>query len=287
MMNVTLWGTRGSIPVWGAKHMRHGGATTCVEIVLEDADADTPSRVVIDLGTGAAELGRARKADWDDTLFLQTHMHWDHIQGFPFLGALFEPSSRLRFMSVDRDGQSLSDVLGQQMRPPTFPIGLEMAPATLEFESVFRTGTREVGDLKLSWDEMWHPSGSTAWRLDYRGASIVFSGDVELRKGGGPQLLDLAAGADLLIADAQYFESEYQSRIGWGHSTPKDAVEVALEAGVERLVLTHHDPVHDDAALDQKQAEARRHAQGRLQVDNAFDSMTIHLAPSSRLDLAS
>lgn len=278
MMNVTMWGTRGSTPVWGARHMRHGGATTCVEIRLEGADSSTPERIIIDLGTGVAELGRQTSFS-GSTLVVQTHLHWDHIQGFPFFGAIFDPACQLDFLAVDREGSSLHDVLRRQMQAPTFPVALEDVPASLNFESIPRSGCRQLGQLKLSWTEVWHPSGSTAWCFDYRGSKVVFSGDVELRQSTSfDDLARHAEGADLLIADAQYFDEEYTSRVGWGHSTPADVVDVAKAAGVSRLVMTHHEPCHDDEALDAKLRVARVHARSSaLVVDNAYDSMVLRV----------
>ena len=285
MMRVTLWGTRGSIPVWGSRFMRHGGATTCVEIELQDARAGTPDRIIIDCGTGLAELGRKRQGDWSNVLMLQTHLHWDHIQGFPFFGPIFNPKANLSFLAVDRDGRTFENVLSDQMRAPTFPVTLDIAPANLNFQSIPREGEMTLGELKLTWTEVWHPSGSTAWRLEYRGASFVFTGDVETQQGSHDALVSLAEGADVLMMDSQYFPDEYQAKVGWGHSTPLDAVGVARDAEVGRLLLTHHDPLHDDTRLDIKLKLARR-ASGHLLVENAYDGMELDLQGTQEEALA-
>src|SRR3989441_6231490 len=67
-------------------------------------------------------------------------------------------------------------------------------------------------------------------------------------------------GADLVIHDAQYTEEEYRDKVGWGHSPLEYAVDVALAAGARRLVLFHHDPQHDDAAMERMESEARARA---------------------------
>ncbi|MBA2664605.1 MAG: MBL fold metallo-hydrolase [Bradymonadaceae bacterium] len=277
MLKVTLWGTRGSVPVSGAQFLRHGGATTCVEIEIFDGLAQTPKRVIIDCGTGLAELGKHHGFGCREALFLQTHMHWDHIQGFPFFTPLFNPAARFDFRAVSRDGLSFREVLNAQMKKPTFPVGLDIVPARLSFEELAPEGVSSSGELTVRWTELCHPSGSTGFRLDYRGASVVFTGDVEVRHGCWDALVELARGADVLIMDAQYFPEEYASREGFGHSTVLDAVEVAREAGVGRLVLTHHDPSHDDARLDQKLAMARWAAGPRLAVDNGFERQSFEL----------
>jgi phosphoribosyl 1,2-cyclic phosphodiesterase len=281
MMNITLWGTRGSVPVSGPRFMRHGGSTTCLSIDVTEASATTPRRVVIDCGTGLAELGKRAASDWRDVLMLQTHLHWDHVQGFPFFGPLFDPTASFRFLSVDRDGETLRQVLDAQMSKPTFPVGLDVLPSSLTFDTIAPIGDEQLGELQLRWAEMSHPSGSTAWRLDHRDASFVFSGDVEIGQPAGPSrqaLIELARDADVLVMDAQYFPDEYENRVGWGHSTPLDAVGTAIDAGVQHLILTHHDPSHDDDRLEAKLALARERARGTgLTVDNAYDGMTLAL----------
>ena len=63
--------------------------------------------------------------------------------------------------------------------------------------------------------------------------------------------IGLASGVDVLVHDAQWFESEYPPKVGWGHSCVSDAVTFAHTADAGRLVLWHHDPRHDDEQLEQ------------------------------------
>lgn len=269
-MQVTFWGTRGSIPVSGSQFVRHGGATTCLEVTNGE------DRIVIDCGTGLAELGKAKIDELKKIDIYQTHMHWDHVQGFPFFAPLFKPDASITMHAVKRQGQTMHEVIRGQMSQPTFPVGLDIIPASLEFQDIPTIGSCEHGSLRLSWTEMVHPGGSTAYRFDSGNRSMVFSGDVEVQKGCQRDLIELAKGADLLIMDAQYFPSEYGSRQGFGHSTPMDAVDVAMAAGVARLVLTHHDPSHDDTRLAQKLELAREYAApNHLLLDNAYDGLVI------------
>lgn len=274
-LHVTCWGTRGSIPVSGPSFARHGGATTCVSLRLEGAGARTPEHLILDGGTGLADMGRARPVQ--NAMMFQTHMHWDHVQGFPFFTPFFFPDARFELHAVGREARSLYEVLDEQMQTPTFPIRLAHMPAQLDFVDLPTHGALARGELAMRWVEVSHPSGSTAYRFDWRGLSVVFTGDVEAQAGSREDLIALAAGADLLIMDAQYTPQEYASRRGWGHSTPIDAVEIAHAAGVGRLLLTHHDPSHDDAALASKLDMARAHAAGRVLVDNAYDQMELVL----------
>jgi ribonuclease BN (tRNA processing enzyme) len=67
----------------------------------------------------------------------------------------------------------------------------------------------------------------------------------------------IAAGVDLLFHDAQYFEDEYEDRIGWGHSSVADTVAFSQAVDARRLVLFHHEPRHSDESLDALEARAQ------------------------------
>ncbi len=90
----------------------------------------------------------------------------------------------------------------------------------------------------------------------------MYATDIEVAKGGHRDVVDFARGADVLIHDAQYTEDEYfggqLNKSGWGHSTVRQAAEVAREAGVGQLLLYHHDPSHDDAFVGRLERLARR-----------------------------
>lgn len=281
MITLTLWGTRGSIPVSGPEFQRYGGATTCIELSFEDAEEDTPKRVIVDCGTGLTELGKNWSGRSYEALFLQTHMHWDHIQGFPFFGPFFHPAGRYSFWATPRSGATMRDVISRQMTQPTFPVGLDIMPSQLMFKDIPQQGEAQLGELTIRWCELCHSPGNTAYRLDYRGRSIVLSGDVEVQRGSRKELVQLAQGADLLVMDSQYFPEDYKNRVGFGHSTPLDAVAVAKEAGVLHLMLTHHDPTHTDEKLDQKLAIAQKAANGEVAVENARDQLQMSFSTKS------
>lgn len=278
-MKLRFWGTRGSVPVSGDEFAGHGGCTTCIEVDVSESGSGAPDRLIIDCGSGLVQLGR-QCPDVSSALFLQTHMHWDHIQGFPFFAPLHNPAAAFDFWAVPRSGQRLRKVFCDQMAEPTFPIGLDALSAQLNFEDIDERGERHLGDLTVKWAEMCHPFGCTAYRIEHDDQVFVFSGDVEIQQGCRCSLVDIARGADVFVMDAQYFPAEYEGREGFGHSTPQHAVEVAVAAGVERLVMTHHDPSHDDTKLQQKLACARREAAGRVVVDNAADGLVVDVGAS-------
>lgn len=247
-MNVRFHGVRGSIPVSGAQFAHTGGNTTCV--VLESQG----ERLILDGGTGLASLGQELGCTAIDTTVLFTHVHWDHIQGVPFFAPLFHPGSRIRFGGARTEWGGIEDSLRSQMKPPQFPVGLDAFAAALDFRDIDPDQPFEIGPFRIRTTEMTHPNGVLVYRVDADGKSVVFATDVEHGSNIDQRLLRFAEGADLLIHDAQYTRAEYQGeagppRVGWGHSSWEDAVEVSEQSGVGRLALFHHDPTRDDAGV--------------------------------------
>lgn len=247
--SIKFWGVRGSIPSPGPETARYGGNTPCLEVRVGR------ERLIFDLGTGVRELGAAAHGPIDADIFI-SHYHYDHLQGLPFFGPIFDPRSRFTIRGPTRNGRSVKDVLSGQMQQPFFPVTAEMVfRAQLEYQG-FEAGDRLViGGAKLSAIETSHPGGNLAYRIDYKGKSIVYATDTEHGTERDAQLLEFARGCDVLISDAMYTEDEYLgrtggSKIGWGHSTFQNAVKVADAAQVGTLVLFHHDPTRTDDALD-------------------------------------
>ncbi|MEQ1571357.1 MAG: MBL fold metallo-hydrolase [Myxococcota bacterium] len=248
-MRVTFWGVRGSVPVSGGGFARTGGNTTCVEIEHDGA------QLVLDGGTGLAALGASRAGPMDAAL-LFTHVHWDHIQGVPFFRPAFDPRSRLRLVGAPGTYAALD----AQMRPPSFPVGMDAFRAALEPMEILPERELHLGPFVVRAAEMTHPNGVYCYRIEAAGHSVVFATDVEHGDALDPRLVDLARGADLLIHDAQYTDAEYPSRRGWGHSTWEQALELADTARAGRVALFHHDPLRTDPELAQIESVAtRRH----------------------------
>jgi phosphoribosyl 1,2-cyclic phosphodiesterase len=255
-MEVRFWGVRGSIAVSGSKYTTTGGNTPCVEILHEG------KRLILDGGTGLRALGDSIGFVPIEATLMFTHVHWDHIQGVPFFTPAFNPNVKLTFVGTRRDSGSLRDALATQMRPPTFPITLDVLRAKLAFREIEREAPFEIGPFTITPKDLNHPDGVLAYRIEAGGRSVVFATDVEHGDKIDDRLVELAEGADLLIHDAQYTIPEYRgergpSRRGWGHSPWNDAVEVGRRANVGKLALYHHDPTRDDAGVADLEAQAR------------------------------
>lgn len=255
-LRVRFWGVRGSIPTPQAAFLGVGGNTSCVEVRVPG----TPT-VVLDAGTGVRALGQALACGGGDErldlhLFL-THFHWDHIQGLPFFAPLYGAGHRVTIYGWEVEG-ALGDLLAGQMRAPYFPVPWGELPAEVRLVPVAPGACVEVGALAVRPFRVCHTQPTLGYRLDAAGASAVFATDHEHGDAAlDAELRAAAAGADLLICDAQYTPEEYEARRGWGHTTWREAARIAEDAGVDRLALFHHDPTHDDSALARVLGDAR------------------------------
>jgi phosphoribosyl 1,2-cyclic phosphodiesterase len=274
-LTVRFWGVRGSVPSPGPRTAAVGGNTSCVEVRCRD------QTIIFDAGTGLRALGERMVAAGQPvaaTIFF-SHVHWDHIQGFPFFGPLFRPGTELALFGRPEQG-TLESALRRQMTAPGFPVQLDAVPAALTYGAFEPGQPFEVGSAIVSAARLNHPGGVIAYRIEVDGRAVVFATDTEHHEGGiDRDLVELAGGADLLIYDAQYTPEEYAgviggSRVGWGHSTWVEGVRVARAAGVGSLVLFHHDPAHDDAAVAAIESAARAVMPGTVA---AREGLEIHL----------
>jgi len=258
-MRVRIWGCRGSLPTPGAATVRYGGNTSCVEVGLADG-----SLLVLDAGTGIRSLGdELAERGCKSVHLLLTHLHLDHLEGLRFFGPLWNPEVSIEIWGPPSPTSSLRDRIARSFSPPLFPLDLRDVPARVSFHDVPREPWT-LGGFSLSALLVVHPGPTVGYRVEAGGATFAYLPDHEPALAGGSDgPLDwvsggaLAEGADLLLHDAQYFEEEYEARIGWGHSSVADAVAYAEAVEARRLLLFHHEPLHDDESLDRLEARAR------------------------------
>ncbi len=157
------------------------------------------------------------------------------------------------------DTVGIRQVLADQMAQPTFPVPMEMMGSKLEYED-FRAGdTFTLGKgIKVKTVPLNHPNGATAYRIEFKGKSVVYVTDTEHIIGRPDEnVLGLIEGADLVIYDSTYTDQEFPAKIGWGHSTWQEAIRLCRAANVKTLAIFHHDPDHEDLFMERLETEAR------------------------------
>ncbi len=287
-MSLTLqfWGTRGSIPTPGPSTVRYGGNTPCVEV-----RAPSGALVILDAGTGIRELGRtlierAGGTPITGDIFL-SHAHWDHIQGLPFFAPIFQRGNHFRIWSAASVAAGVGRVVREQMSPTVFPVTFDELEATVEFRAL--NGAHVGVGYTVDTVPVRHPGGALGYKIRPSGASrpaFVYISDNELgdtpeyhdTDGWRDRLVEFARDASVLVHDTMYTVEEYEQHRGWGHSHYLDALELALDANVERLVLFHHNPERSDEDIDRRLAECRaaaKHRGDRLDVIAASEGLTL------------
>ncbi len=257
-MKVTLWGTRGSIAAPGAETARYGGNTACVEVRGTDGTV-----LVLDAGTGIRRLGMSLPRSVSRVNILLTHLHMDHLQGLGFFAPLYNPEAEVHIWGPASTTLSLQRRLMRYLSPPLFPVRLRELPCRFVLHEV-PCGDFEVGEFHISSALICHPGPTVGYRIATARATLAYLTDHEPVLGMQQFPLAgewtsgyaIAAGADLLIHDAQYSSEEYARCVGWGHSALEHALAFAALTKVKHFVPFHHDPAHDDDDLDRLTAEA-------------------------------
>ncbi len=249
MMKLRFWGTRGSIPTPGKDTIVYGGNTSCVEIILESG-----KRIILDSGTGIRPLGEELSAKEDpvDILLLLTHIHWDHVLGFPFFAPLHDPDTKITVDGPPSSMNGLSFPFDTKMG--FFPVKFDDIKAEINYLDTLNQGSLEIDGVVIDAIPLQHPQGGMGFRFDDGKKKIVFLTDNELTEDVFSGRLDVdyvefCKDADVLIHDAQYTPDEIEASRGWGHSDYLSAFRLALEAHANQLILYHHDPSRNDPEL--------------------------------------
>ncbi|MFA5833471.1 MAG: MBL fold metallo-hydrolase [Bacteroidota bacterium] len=268
-MKLKFWGVRGSIPTPGKSTVKYGGNTPSLELRLDNNEL-----IILDAGTGIRNLGDHLIANGESikTYILITHPHWDHIQGFPFFKPAFISGNEITVIGTDREEIDLEHIIADQMKKIYFPIQLNELKANIHFRSI-QEEEFKIFDARVRTLYVNHPGFTVAYRIDYKGKSLVYVSDNEpfdkqsatrmtnfepvvlkkfLEQNGDPnqRIVDFAQGADIFIHDATYTPEEYVDKVGWGHSHYLFTLKLANDANVKHCVLFHHEPNRIDETVD-------------------------------------
>jgi phosphoribosyl 1,2-cyclic phosphodiesterase len=238
----------------------YGGNTSCVEVAFPDAT------FILDAGTGLRPLGLqlaadGRGADVNHQLHLLfTHFHWDHICGFPFFGPLYQPGRKLDVWSGRSDSERLLKI---QMSDAHFPVKWEMLKSVVTCHQLPEESATGVAGAEVRIMSLIHPDKAYGYRISRGGRTVCYLTDTEVSKNPSKvaeHYADFVRGADVVIVDAMYGFLEYHDKINFGHSTIFNFIDFFKDVELGELVIFHHDPMANDAAVAKLWHDARRYA---------------------------
>lgn len=262
----------------------YGGATTCIEIEAGDG-----SFIVCDMGSGVREFGISafgRCAAGHERVynFFMSHLHWDHICGFPFFGPAFDPNARIIVHSGHEDAEQ---ALRRQQEEISFPVAFDWLRAKIEFVTLRAGETYRIGGVEVEVMEQHHSHKSYGYRFtDDDGKSAIFSTDSEHKiesMEGEADVAHFFRTADLVICDTMYSLADAVSmKEDWGHSSNIVAIDLCHEAGAKRLALFHHEPIYSDDDIQRMHRESIRYEEltrreQPLEVLCAYDGLELEL----------
>jgi phosphoribosyl 1,2-cyclic phosphodiesterase len=249
--SIRFWGTRGTLPITGAKALKYGGNTSCVEVRCGE------QIIILDAGSGLKHLGDALQATQVDILL--SHTHIDHIIGLPFFMPAYDASKKIGLWAGHLlPSYTITQAMSQLISAPLFPTTLKDFKADMHYHD-FTAGEAldsphwRQNNIRITTLALNHPGNATGYRIEYAGNAVCYITDCE-HDSNVPDagLVSFVSAADYLIYDATYDDSQLASHRGWGHSTWQQAVRIANAAHVKTLIPFHHDPDADDRMLDMR-----------------------------------
>lgn len=255
----------------------YGGNTSCIEIRGQE------EYVLCDAGTGLRDFGnhymkgaseREKNLPKVFHIFI-SHLHWDHIQGFPFFTPAYIPGYRIHIYGYHAE---LEKSFISQQNEPFFPVPLKAMRADISFHVLEPDNVYEIAGMNVTGIKQNHPGDSYGYCFSRAGLKVVYSTDSEHEENwedGNYKFLSFFNHADLLIFDAQYgLLTSIDAKKNWGHSSNLLGVELAVRAGVKRLCLFHTEHTSDDDELDKYLEDTRKY----LNIHDGSSQLAIYLA---------
>lgn len=259
----------------------YGTNTSCVEIIGGD------EIIICDAGSGIRDLGNhliSLMPNMPKVInILMSHLHWDHIQGFPFFIPAYLQGVTINIWGCHR---TIEQTFIQQQEPPTFPVALKDMGSQINFLTLDVDQPFELGGIKICMIEQPHPGTSYGYRFEKDGKIAVYSTDAEHTEDSESKnypFLRFFKDADVLIFDGQFSLADHlYTKQNWGHSSNLVGIELAVRAGVKKLCLFHSEPNFNDQDLSKFLSDSKRYLkiyddQANLDVAICYDGMVIEL----------
>lgn len=262
-----------------ALHSSYGSNTSCVQIIGGDeiiiCDSGSGIR---DFGTKLVQMGGGMPKKIN---IIMSHLHWDHIQGFPFfIPAYFQGV----VINVWGCHNNIEDTFIRQQNEPTFPVQLLDMGAEINFHLWDKNKSYNLGGIDVDIIEQPHPGVSYGYKFSKSGKSIVYSTDAEHTEESQSDnypFLKFIQDADVLIFDGQFNLADHMfTKQNWGHSSNLIGIELAIRAGVKKLCLFHSDHTFDDFQLDKFLENSLRYKEiyedsAELEIMIAYDGLEL------------
>ena len=260
-MNKTIirfWGCRGSFPSFDENQVIYGGDTSCIEVRTPDNEM-----IILDMGTGLRKLGQKILNDSscpkNINIFL-SHYHLDHIHGFLMFAPLFNPEYNITIYSRPSNGKNFKEILEQFLQPEIWPVKIDQLPANITFIAINDEPVKINSNIEVLNNLHAHPNKAYSIKLNVYGKSITYITDCEHPKDHlNKNVIEFASNSDILIHDAQYTINDLDLHTGWGHSSWKEAVDVAIQSHSKKLILFHHSPDYSDEQISSMEKKAQMH----------------------------
>lgn len=262
----------------------YGGATPCVELEVEPG-----SYFVCDMGSGLRPFGldslKRNAAGHSKTYnFFQSHLHWDHIMGFPFFAPAFDPNVTIRIHAGHPDAEQ---AFRRQQEEISFPVPFDWLRADIEFVQLTPGEVHEVGGVKVETIVQHHAHASYGFRFtDTDGKTVIYSTDSEHKLENmdvEAAFIDFFREADLVICDTMYSLADSVSmKEDWGHASNLVAIDLCHQARAKCLALFHHEPTYEDEDIERMHRESIRYEEltrngSPLDVICAYDGLEVRL----------
>lgn len=265
-----FWGTRGSCSVSGSEYLHFGGNTCCLEIRYEN------TLIIIDAGTGIRPLGDTILKEKDINIFL-SHMHWDHIIGFPFFEPLYRKDTKITIWSPHQEAtRSQRTLFDELLAPEFFPVHFDEVQAQLEFRTIEEKKQVEIGPIKLDFHVTNHPSLTFCFKIITPLETIGYVTDNDVDLDTQQSFVNFHKGCNYFVHEAQYTHEEYLHKEGWGHSSLTNVLKLVEQVQPAHWIVTHHDPSHTDSNLIALENSAKSH-KVNCPVEWIQDGHVLHL----------